>query len=101
MLQAWDNDGSILDHIPIGAVALHHKVDGEIKLAAAMGHVLAVHGVYDLGVVGDDGHVVAPTHKFTIFACLARDVRLEDFHHVFLGIRGLRRGRAVAVRGNV
>ncbi|KAI1148878.1 hypothetical protein F4825DRAFT_77569 [Nemania diffusa] len=73
-------------------IALHDEIHRQTQLAQAMvpthGGGGGVLGAGDgLGVVRDAGHVVAAAHELLELARAAAGVRVEDLHHVLLGVR--------------
>jgi len=102
ILQTRHHDWTILDDVPVRALALDHKIRRETQPAAATVHVRPAKGtVDDLGVVDDDGDVVPPRHQAAVAHGLACHVVREDLHHVFFRVRGLRGRGSVAVGGDV
>lgn len=103
VFQTRHDNRSILDHVRIGTFTLHHKVSRQAEPAiGTLRHIRpAVGGGGDnFRVVGDDGNVVPTGHQLAVLTGLARDVGLEDFHHVLFGVGGLGRG-PVAIGGDI
>ncbi len=106
MFQFWHNDRPIFDHLPKRPIPLHHEINSKIQLPTSarrrtpllsihrQGRLISANGIW---VVCNNGNVVSSAHKLFIFTRLARHVVLKDLHHVFLCIRGLGRGGAVAI----
>lgn len=84
------------------AVALDHEVDGQAQLAQPVALGGGVLGAGDgLGVVGDDGDVVAAAHELLELARVPAGVGVEDLHHVLLGVAERVGGRLLPVGRHV
>lgn len=99
--QTRHNNRPVLSHIPITPIALHHQVRRKIQFSAVGQVGVSVRRRGRVGVVRDDGDVVAAAHQLAVLALLAVDVCLEDLHHVLLRVSWLGVGGAVAVGGDV
>lgn len=94
MFQTRHDNGSILDHIGIRPFTLDHEISRQAKFAlGALGRASGTEwsGSDHFGVIGDDGNVVAAGHQLAMLSILTANVRLEDLHHIFLGVSGLGR----------
>ncbi|KAL8742350.1 MAG: hypothetical protein Q9190_005145 [Brigantiaea leucoxantha] len=83
------------------SIALHHKIHREAQLPSTPPHIrLAVRPLHNLRIKRHNGHIVAPAHQLLVLPRPAIGLRLENLHHVFLGVRG-GVGASVAVGGDV
>lgn len=103
-IQAGYNDRPIFIHAGThgpAVITLHHEIDRQTQLPPSMAGVrLAEAASHNLGVIGDNGDVIPPTHELPRLSLSTVGLLRENLHHVLLGIRGRIVG-AVAVLRNV
>lgn len=61
---------------------------------------MSIRRINRLRVISHNSDVVPTSHELPVLTSLAVDIRLEDLHHIFLGIAHLA-GGSVAVGGDV
>lgn len=99
MIQTRHNNRSKLNNIPKCPIPLHHKVRRKTQLTSTRGY-MSIRRINRLRVISHNSDVVPTSHELPVLTSLAVDIRLEDLHHIFLGIAHLA-GGSVAVGGDV
>jgi len=101
IFQAGHNNRTILHRSRISTFILHHEIDRQAELSAAMSrNSLAERAIHDLRIVDYARSIVPPAHKPLILPSCAVDVLGKDLHHVLFGV-GRRVRATMAILRNI